>query len=79
MKVKGAGMKKYEDDYVGFKELYDLYRDAVNTESSRGPGIVGTIGGWFSRSPSASVEPASRKAIIIRTGSNEKAGVKGKQ
>ena len=79
MKGKGAGMKKYEDDYVGFKELYDLYQEAINPELSRGPGIVGTIGGWFSRSPSASAEPASRKAVIVRTGSNVPAGAKGKR
>ena len=79
MKGKGAGMKKYEDDYVGFKELYDLYEDAVQRETYRGPGIVGTIGGWFSRSPSASLEPASRKAMIIRTDGNERAGSKGKR
>lgn len=78
MKGKAAGMKKYEDDYVGFKELYDLYEDAVQRETYRGSGIVGTIGGWFSRSPSATLEPASRKATIIRTGSNERAGSKGK-
>jgi hypothetical protein len=79
MKGKGGGTKKYEDDYKGFEELYKVYER--NLQAGQGSSsIYEAVTGWLSRSPSASVEPASKSQGRSRCGSNaERPGSRGRR
>ena len=77
MKGNGSGMEKYDDDYDGFVELYDVFEKVTQegkstsqvqreADGTRTPSLVSSVTRLFSRSPSATSYPGVNREQSAR-------------